>query len=400
MGPSSGSAMMISPRRRLSCSACSSTPRICWRRRRCGASSPPSSKPHARGAQGGSHRMRTFSLLLCGCLAIAGWGCGEEAAMDPAGSPGRLIVKPDGSGTQRTIQAAIDLAAEGDTVHLASGTFVGAGNRDLDFRGKRLIVRSLAQQADSCIIDCQGSAASPHRGFRFHSSERSASKLIALTVRNGYAERGGAILCSSVSSPSFVDCIFRDNRAVESGGACHFGDNSSPALSGCRFDSNRAGEMGGAIYCGDGAPAITGCAFSTNSAAAGGGLQIETTPAAQWLALVSCTFYGQSPDAVACRDARLQLQRSILAFGTGGPAVSCDGSCELTVSCCDAYGNQGGDWVGCLAAWEGSGHNFSADPRFCDAPGGDLRLAADSPCLLAPDCGRVGAWPQGCGAGF
>lgn len=328
-------------------------------------------------------------LLLCGCGA-------EEVTTTPGGSSGRLIVYPDGSGDYRTIQAAIDIAAEGDTVHLASGTFRGGGNRDLDFRGKRLIVRSLAQRADSCIIDCQGSAVSPHRGFDFHSSELASSKLMAITIRNGYAEQGGAIFCSEVSSPTFVDCIFRDNRAGDAGGACFFGDHSSPGLTGCSFYDNAAVAAGGAIYCGDSAPLLTRCTFAQNVAAQGGGVQVDTTPANQWLQVTACTFYGQSPDAVACRDARLQLQRTILVFGAGGPAVSCAEGCELTVSCCDVYGNSGGDWTGCLAVWEGSGDNLSADPRFCDPQAGDLTLAEDSPCLLAPECGRLGAWPQGC----
>ncbi|MGH9360794.1 MAG: hypothetical protein ACRD2T_02680, partial [Thermoanaerobaculia bacterium] len=45
-------------------------------------------------------------------------------------------------GEHPTIQAAIDAAASGDTVLLADGVHRGAGNRDLDFRGKPLHLRS------------------------------------------------------------------------------------------------------------------------------------------------------------------------------------------------------------------------------------------------------------------
>ena len=46
------------------------------------------------------------------------------------------VVSPDGTGDFPTIQAAINGAADGDIVELTDGTFIGAGNRDIDFLGK------------------------------------------------------------------------------------------------------------------------------------------------------------------------------------------------------------------------------------------------------------------------
>ena len=43
-----------------------------------------------------------------------------------------------------TIQAGIDLAIDGDEVVVSDGTFSGPGNRNLDFRGKLITVRSAA----------------------------------------------------------------------------------------------------------------------------------------------------------------------------------------------------------------------------------------------------------------
>jgi len=62
------------------------------------------------------------------------------------------------------------------------------------------------------------------------------------------------------------------------------------------------------------------------------------------------------------------------------------------------YGNEFGtlDWTGCIAGQGGVNGNFSADPRFCDLLGGDLRLRSTSPCLDAPGCGLVGTLGQGC----
>ena len=69
------------------------------------------------------------------------------------------------------------------------------------------------------------------------------------------------------------------------------------------------------------------------------------------------------------------------------------------LTCCDVYGNAGGDWVGCIASQSGIGGNISLDPLFCDAANGDYGLEGDSPCApdYNPNCGLIGAWPTGCG---
>ena len=41
-----------------------------------------------------------------------------------------------------TIQAGIDMALDGDVVEVMDGTWTGAGNRNLDFGGKMITVRS------------------------------------------------------------------------------------------------------------------------------------------------------------------------------------------------------------------------------------------------------------------
>jgi hypothetical protein len=73
-----------------------------------------------------------------------------------------------------TIQAAIDTAKPGDLVIVADGTYAGMGNRDLDFKGKSIIVRSESGPSN-CIINCQGTEAELHRGFHFHSGENASS---------------------------------------------------------------------------------------------------------------------------------------------------------------------------------------------------------------------------------
>jgi hypothetical protein len=75
------------------------------------------------------------------------------------------------------------------------------------------------------------------------------------------------------------------------------------------------------------------------------------------------------------------------------------------LSCCDIFGNHGGDWTGCVSDQSGILGNFSADPRFCDIGSGDLSLEDCSPCLpgFHPggyDCGGIiGTYGSGCSCG-
>ena len=69
--------------------------------------------------------------------------------------------------------------------------------------------------------------------------------------------------------------------------------------------------------------------------------------------------------------------------------------------CSDLYGNVGGDWVGSIADQLGTSGNICEDPLFCggSTPETPYTLADGSPCAAAqqPSCGRIGAWPVGCG---
>jgi hypothetical protein len=71
------------------------------------------------------------------------------------------------------------------------------------------------------------------------------------------------------------------------------------------------------------------------------------------------------------------------------------------LTCCDLYGNAGGDWMQDIADQYGIRGNIRADPLFCDPLFGDFTLHEDSPCApFTPpneECDLIGAWPVGCG---
>lgn len=100
------------------------------------------------------------------------------------------IVKPDGTGDYPTIQAAIDAAVEGDIIELTDGTFTGDGNRDVEYLGKNITVRSQSGVPEACIIDCETTPEDPHRGFYFHAGETLSARLEGITITNGYNSPG------------------------------------------------------------------------------------------------------------------------------------------------------------------------------------------------------------------
>ncbi|MFH1369829.1 MAG: right-handed parallel beta-helix repeat-containing protein [Planctomycetota bacterium] len=173
------------------------------------------------------------------------------------------------SGKQyQTIQQAIDDANDFDVIVLTIGTYAGAGNKDIDFKGKAVTVQSSTPNdwatVAATIIDCQSSG----RGFRFHTGEDANSIVNGLTIANGgNTYDGGAIHCSG-SSPAIINCIIRNNVTNGHGAGIYCGYNSNAVINNCFFNSNMflpAG-YGGAIYVYKSSPTITNCIMTNNSA--------------------------------------------------------------------------------------------------------------------------------------
>jgi hypothetical protein len=81
---------------------------------------------------------------------------------------------------QPTIQAGINAAIPGDTVLVASGTYTGTGNKELDLKGKAVVLRS-ENGAGTTIIDCELQG----RGFYFQAGEGPGSVIDGFTIENG-----------------------------------------------------------------------------------------------------------------------------------------------------------------------------------------------------------------------
>lgn len=206
-------------------------------------------------------------------------------------------VCPDGSGNYLTIQAAVNASVGGDIIELCDATYAGDGNRDVDYLGKAITLRSQSGNPLACVIDCGGA---PHRGFRFHTGEGSGSVLQGVTIRNGACPpEGSGIHCDS-ASPAIENCILEGNLCLGGHGAGLFCRNSSPSLTDCIFRGNGDGRevAGGGMACVAGSsPILTRCIFEANRAQAGGGGLLcadQSSPT-----LTDCVFRGNAVDPAA-----------------------------------------------------------------------------------------------------
>lgn len=255
---------------------------------------------------------------------------------------GRVIRVPS---DEPTIQAAIDTADGGDMILVADGVYSGHGNRDIDFLGKAIVLKSENGPALT-VIDCAGSSSEHHSGLSFVSGEGEGTVVDGFTIRGGYVGSGAGIRCKS-SSPTVKNCVLSGNTALVSGGAVH-----------CKFAS----------------PRFINCTFVLNRSPAGAGVFCIST---------ACPV----------------LQNCIIALSEEGEAVGrAEGTSNPTLRCCDVFGNENGDWVGCIAGQAGLDGNFSLDPLFCDAANNDFHLDSRSPCGASlSGCGTlVGALGIGC----
>ena len=194
------------------------------------------------------------------------------------------------------VQEAVDVAFPGEIVIVLPGVYTGQGNRDIDFAGKSITVRSTnpndPQAVSQTVIDCQATEADPHRGFFFYSGETSSSVLAGFTIINGYADTGGGIYCCNNARPTITKCVFRRNSAARGGAMFNF--RASPTVAHCIFTTNTA-DNGGGMYNQASIPAIANCIFAGNSASSGGGICNRSSD----VTVTNCILWDNRPEQIS-----------------------------------------------------------------------------------------------------
>ncbi len=292
------------------------------------------------------------------------------------------------------IQTGINFAKDGDEVVVDDGVWKGPKNKNLDFLGLAITVRS-KNGPDNCIIDCEGEG----RGFWFHRNETEASIVDGFTITNGKGRDGGGVYCDEsdptitnclitrntatadgggiycyLSAPTITNCVITQNTGSDGGGIhCYFG--SDPTIMNCTITANtsyRAGD-GGGLYLYKSDPTVINCLIARNTAINGRGgafysyLSSDTT-------MTNCTITGNIADgegAVYIQDGNIKITNCILWGDEPNEIVEDDG--DAVVSFSDIQGG-----------WPGR-QNIDADPRFLDPESEDYHITAGSPCIDSAD---------------
>ncbi len=313
-------------------------------------------------------------------------------------------IRPDGLGDAATIQAGIDSALAGDTLLLASGVYTGGGNRDIDYHGKSIVIRSVVNAPAACIIDCEASAGDPHRGFYFHSGEDSNAVLQGVTIRNGYlaSANGGGVYCESGSSPTIRNCVFTDNTAANYGGGMMANQTSVFAYD-CVFENNTvtvAGAQGGGLFC-EASPVVVmnNCHFRDNRSPGGGGGAFFAGSDTSSIDITDCVFYENTTSGhgagVGFADCSPSMTNSVVhdnhASGDGGGLYMVNSNAIVTD--CEFSENAAIDGGGIFG--DSTSSPFFVDcvieRNRADAMGGGARLAGGTMtgCVVESDSSGV-----------
>ncbi|MFH2055558.1 MAG: hypothetical protein ABIJ61_06345 [bacterium] len=235
------------------------------------------------------HRHLLFLVAITCCLTLK------------AGAT--IINVPGGVGT---IQGAINVAASGDTVLIAPGTYF----ENISFRGKSITVASRylttanAEFIRTTVID--GSLPNhPDSGsvVVFSGGEQAGAILYGLTLTNGLGTvvpgsyAGGGILISQNSKPTVMYNMLIGNSAIRGGGIAV--RNSNPSISRNVFDDNSA-QNGGGLACENVNLLCAHNVFYDNAATANGGALYASGSTIQFEENVICGNHAAQGGGIYC----------------------------------------------------------------------------------------------------
>jgi len=248
-----------------------------------------------------------------------------------------------------TIQEALDVASDGDSIVVKDGVYKGQKNWGIDFEGKAVVVRSQNGPAN-CIVERQPDQNEEIPCFSFLSGETEKAMLKGLTITGS---AGAPALTCRDSNPTILECVFRSNNAM----------------------------YGGAVYCEDSNPIIQNCAFVGNNAERGGALAAIGSK----LALTNCTFTDNNANihggSIYLRQSEADLTNCILwrNYAPVGEELALEDSSNVTVSY-SVLGKDNEENCLCDAAsilYRAEG-NVAVDPLLATD---GYHLLAGSPCI-------------------
>ncbi|HUV37685.1 MAG TPA: T9SS type A sorting domain-containing protein [Patescibacteria group bacterium] len=364
-----------------------------------------------------------------------------------------------------TIQAAVDSAASGDSILVAAGSYTGDGFRDISVSGKHVIIIATGGSVNIDCEGWENENHSAINYYNTGDGFNLLSGFIITGVYPGpgtYCSNARLNIdnCSYTGNSlwgHFCVCIEGTSRVIMENSSITGNENGCSDTSGpgiyssaylelrnCLISGN-SGDSGSAIRVAGDTCVITDSHIQNNDSYYEA-IRIQSSP---YTYISNTTIYENK--GILIGESEVFIYNSLLRANGGrmlgyGPAIElynatlnlesvthtgnrylwlsessvsatksvfhgtpigemgtwiyiATGSAEL--SCCDVYGNEGGDWVNGIAGQDSLPHNFSADPLFCDAGAGIFTLHSASPCLPGNhpngcDCGLIGAEGLGC----
>lgn len=366
--------------------------------------------------------MKTMGIIALGvCIHICQVAYGETwyVAPPPSGhdsNPGTEL-EPFA-----TIQKGIDIAAEGDTVIVAEGTYV----ENIEFKGNNITLRSADPFEPKIVAKTIIDGNQAGSVVTFAGTENETCVLSGFTIRNGNAGTGGGICGGTENNHS--QAAVRNNvitaNLAYAGGGLAFCDGTirTNTITGNRADPGEymfEPTWGGGLYDCD-------------------GIIRENTVCANWAryagGLEDCDGAIQN-NAIARNQAQgiYDYDAKIVVGGDGGGLCRCDGRidnntvvgnraagawdprydqvrggyagglewCRAIIRNCIIWGNTASvsgpqlyyssdATYSCVEGWTGGGEGNTSDPPgFVDLARSDYHLSQNSPCI---DKGKNEEW--------
>ncbi|MHC4214538.1 MAG: right-handed parallel beta-helix repeat-containing protein [Planctomycetota bacterium] len=328
----------------------------------------------------------------------------------------------------QTIQSAMNMAADGDTIIVAQGTYL----ENVVFGDTNLKLTSTDPNDPNVVADTVIDANGSGTTVIFPETE-DANYVFALngfTITGGDNTRGGGVHChngnitisnciiagnramngagvySDVADLTCIDCTFKQNDAQSGNGGGIYIAQAELMVIGCTFIQNSAALEGGGVTSEDdkvtlrnctfqqntatwGAgmhnshygATVNNCTFMSNSAVNGGGICMkELREGDQTQRITHCTFSSNTADdyggAVSVRfQGNLIMTNCILweNLAFEGPQISLELAGNLSASYCCVQGGLS-DIYTTSATVDWPTGNIDVDPCFADAVGGDCHL--------------------------
>jgi hypothetical protein len=309
----------------------------------------------------------------------------------------------------KTIQAAVDAAAPGDTVLLAPGTYTDT----VRVTGKEALFIVGEKGREKTIWD-GGEKSIPLTA----TDNKGLLTLHGITFQRGFAVSNGGGFFGEQTPVRIRECRFFSNRADNSGGGLSLMNCREVTVERCVFEGNSCIQEASAISIVGGRGEVAENTVRDNL----GGLAVvliqsacrvrdnvivrntcsEFGPLAYQLALsavidgntIAWNSGKEGMGSILLQMGNVRAERNLVCNNSGASGFFVqteDGLVELAHN--NVWENGGGGYIGCDPGRE----DMALDPLFCNPKDGDYRLRSGSPCLSADEGSvRIGALGEGC----